>query len=596
MPSTLAYDIGYFRWKRNIPLLYDNLLNYSNEWPGLSLQWGPLESGDDAHGSRYFRSQKLYVSERTDARFDDATGRWVGKPGMLLQMSVDVARPRAADRRRLAEFDETRRTPFVTVTKRIVHPGEVNRIRCAPGQRSLVGTHADSPHVYIWRMASQRNRSMREDSRANAPDMVLVGHTQAAEYALDFSPVPGARRVVSGGSDRTVLMWDLDDYAGSSRATAGAGTAGSAGSAKRPRGAEAWWAGEAAALAPRAAFEGHAGPVEDAQFHPTSRFVCCSVGDDRQLLLWDERAGTRPQQRAAEAHDDDINCVSWSAQRPEHVLTGSSDGLIKLWDVRRLPSGFGPAPAAAGRDSSSRSPSRSPSKRKRRAPARADGDGAGAAVGPLCVFRGHDAPVMTVQWMPGAGAGAGQGLFCSSAEDSVVMVWDVALAMGAASGAEASGASASRAGASGADASKADASRADASGADASGADADASRWSGRLSFLNGFAGATAAPSGLLPVADRDHSPASPAREPVGTARRGPTGALFKHVGHRGKIVDVHWNPLQPWTFASLSDDSTLTGEGARGGGTMQIFRPTEVVHDSRLIESPVLAQNLNAD
>ncbi|KAJ4806967.1 Transducin family protein / WD-40 repeat family protein [Rhynchospora pubera] len=50
-------------------------------------------------------------------------------------------------------------------------------------------------------------------------------------------------------------------------------------------------------------------------------------------------------------------------------------------------------------------------------------------------------------------------------------------------------------------------------------------------------------------------------------ARPAPPGLFFQHGGHRDKIVDFHWNPAEPWTIASISDDVASTG----GGGTLQI-------------------------
>mmetsp|Transcript_35692 Transcript_35692/g.111672 ORF Transcript_35692/g.111672 Transcript_35692/m.111672 type:complete len:189 (+) Transcript_35692:798-1364(+) len=31
---------------------------------------------------------------------------------------------------------------------------------------------------------------------------------------------------------------------------------------------------------------------------------------------------------------------------------------------------------------------------------------------------------------------------------------------------------------------------------------------------------------------------------------------IFKHCGHRGSVQDLHWNPVIPWTLASVSEDA----------------------------------------
>nr|KAJ0225489.1 hypothetical protein LSAT_V11C100023710 [Lactuca sativa] len=62
--------------------------------------------------------------------------------------------------------------------------------------------------------------------------------------------------------------------------------------------------------------------------------------------------------------------------------------------------------------------------------------------------------------------------------------------------------------------------------------------------------------------------------------RSGPTskfapGLLFRHCGHRDKVVDFHWNSHDPWTIVSVSDDGESTG----GGGTLQIWRMIDLIH-----------------
>uniref|UniRef100_A0A7S4HBU8 Histone-binding protein RBBP4-like N-terminal domain-containing protein n=1 Tax=Guillardia theta TaxID=55529 RepID=A0A7S4HBU8_GUITH len=48
---------------------------------------------------------------------------------------------------------------------------------------------------------------------------------------------------------------------------------------------------------------------------------------------------------------------------------------------------------------------------------------------------------------------------------------------------------------------------------------------------------------------------------------------IFNHVGHRGSIQDLNWNPESPWCLATVSEDSS---EGL-GGGTIQIWRSSSL-------------------
>ena len=98
---------------------------------------------------------------------------------------------------------------------------------------------------------------------------------------------------------------------------------------------------QAPGLAPRGVFKGHTDTVEDVQFHPTHAARFCSVGDDRQLLFWDERAGGErgPVGRVERAHDADVHCVDWCPGNDNLVVTGSADKTVKLFDVRKLGGG-----------------------------------------------------------------------------------------------------------------------------------------------------------------------------------------------------------------------------------------------------------------
>nr|KAJ0219638.1 hypothetical protein LSAT_V11C300121960 [Lactuca sativa] len=56
--------------------------------------------------------------------------------------------------------------------------------------------------------------------------------------------------------------------------------------------------------------------------------------------------------------------------------------------------------------------------------------------------------------------------------------------------------------------------------------------------------------------------------ERSGPASKFAPGLLFRHSGHRNKVVDFHWNSHDPWTIVIVSDDGESTG----GGGTLQFL------------------------
>ncbi|MCL7033142.1 hypothetical protein MKW94_028786, partial [Papaver nudicaule] len=85
-------------------------------------------------------------------------------------------------------FNEEARSPFVKKYKTIIHPGEVNRIRELPQNMKIVATHTDSPDVLIWDVDAQPNRHAVLGASESRPDLILTGHQDNAEFALDMCP------------------------------------------------------------------------------------------------------------------------------------------------------------------------------------------------------------------------------------------------------------------------------------------------------------------------------------------------------------------------------------------------------------------------
>ncbi|KAJ6842265.1 nucleosome/chromatin assembly factor group C [Iris pallida] len=86
---------------------------------------------------------------------------------------------------------------------------------------------------------------------------------------------------------------------------------------------------------------------------------------------------------------------------------------------------------------------------------------------------------------------------------------------------------------------------------------------------------ASAAEDSLLNIWDHDKVGKTKERAGPKMPDSPPEGLFFKHVGHRGKVVDFHWDTCAPWTIASVSDDWASIG----GGGTLQIWRMMDLIY-----------------
>ena len=141
------------------------------------------------------------------------------------------------------------------------------------------------------------------DDTVCRPQHRCLGHTEQG-YGLAWSPLTTGR-LLSGSDDATVCMWDVAE----------AGLEVQALQIKR----------------------GHTAVVEDVAWHNHHAHLFASVGDDKQLLVWDARdSSDAPSKRVEQAHKGDINCVTFNPFSEFLLATGSTDATVALWDRRNM--------------------------------------------------------------------------------------------------------------------------------------------------------------------------------------------------------------------------------------------------------------------
>ena len=192
----------------------------------------------------------------------------------------------------------------VQVVQQINHDGEVNRARYMPQNPFLIATKTVSAEVYVFDYTKHPSKPPA-DGKCN-PDLRLQGH-KTEGYGLSWSPFCEGH-LLSGSDDAQICLWDIAAVTKGSRT-----------------------------LDAKSIFQGHLGVVEDVAWHCKHEYLFGSVGDDKQLLIWDTR---KPSDSATlhtiEAHQAEVNCLAFNPFNEYVLATGSADQTVALHDIRNL--------------------------------------------------------------------------------------------------------------------------------------------------------------------------------------------------------------------------------------------------------------------
>jgi WD40 repeat protein len=163
-----------------------------------------------------------------------------------------------------------------------------------PTNPDIIATRTTMGPIYIFDRT--KHTSTPSSDGICRPDLKLVGHTMEG-YGMSWH---GKREgvLVTASEDTTIHLWDItktttDKTMSSTRI-----------------------------------FRGHSAWVEDVAFSPLVDYVFGSVGDDKMLMVWDERSDKGPMVKV-EAHGNEINCLSFNPKNEYVLATGSADKVIK---------------------------------------------------------------------------------------------------------------------------------------------------------------------------------------------------------------------------------------------------------------------------
>ncbi|KAG6006740.1 hypothetical protein E4U21_006725 [Claviceps maximensis] len=82
-------------------------------------------------------------------------------------------------------------------------------------------------------------------------------------------------------------------------------------------------------------FQGHTGSVEEIQWSPSEQSVFASASSDGTIRVWDVRSKSRKPALTVQVSQYDVNVMSWSRQTSHLLASGADDGTWAVWDLRQ---------------------------------------------------------------------------------------------------------------------------------------------------------------------------------------------------------------------------------------------------------------------
>ncbi|KAL8675554.1 MAG: hypothetical protein Q9168_000066 [Polycauliona sp. 1 TL-2023] len=137
-------------------------------------------------------------------------------------------------------------------------------------------------------------------------------------------------------------------------------------------------------------FTGHEGSVEDIQWSPSERNVFASASSDGTVKVWDVRSKSHKPAVSVQVSDTDVNVISWSHQTTHLLASGADDGQWAVWDLRQW------------KGSGDKAPISQPT--------------------PVASFNFHKEQITSIEWHP-----TDDSIMAVAAGDNTLTLWDLSV-------------------------------------------------------------------------------------------------------------------------------------------------------------------------
>ncbi|KFD56456.1 hypothetical protein M514_02560 [Trichuris suis] len=273
--------------KPNSP--YDTMVTVSLRQPAMSIQWLPYDGCSTSSGSTGsgFIKRKLIV----------------GSVNGLLKI-YDAKLPGSNYSEQYCSSGPLR------IVKAIAIDREIIRVRCMPQRSSIVAVKCRRPEVIVVNLGSPS--SFQETEKVTVEKLDSVNHLKLRghyneRFGLSWNEML-AGYLLSGGRDGILCVWDVN------------------------RAAE-----RHVICSPIYDWMTYGVPIIDVCWSSMTPSVFAYVNYDGELVFEDIRTiGKRPPAIAKAGDYGMPTTVAFNGKNGLLALTGATDGIIKVWDVRKL--------------------------------------------------------------------------------------------------------------------------------------------------------------------------------------------------------------------------------------------------------------------
>eukprot|EP00826_Nyctotherus_ovalis_P066781 TRINITY_DN9909_c0_g2_i1.p1 TRINITY_DN9909_c0_g2~~TRINITY_DN9909_c0_g2_i1.p1 ORF type:complete len:301 (-),score=58.37 TRINITY_DN9909_c0_g2_i1:20-922(-) len=171
-----------------------------------------------------------------------------------------------------------------------------------PQQPNIIASQVFNGEIHIF---DYFKHPMKAESKAHIkPELKLVGYTEQGG-GLSWSPIDRGS-LASGSQDRKVSVWDVKDPPYTS-----------------------------AAVRHVQEYDLHKSCVRDVSWSKTASSLLASVGNGGKLFMYDTKSSGGVQFNSSLKSKGDFLSVDFNCLNGNYLATGSSDGSVDIWDMRK---------------------------------------------------------------------------------------------------------------------------------------------------------------------------------------------------------------------------------------------------------------------